>query len=193
LLWLEFITRGKTAHGSMPELGENAILKMMEIAKKLTPEIFGPAAEHPTLGRSTISLNSIQGGLAPNVVPDFCSAVADIRLLPGQTAEQIEDILSLILDGAEYKTERLRYVEAFETPAADNFITKLSAITGKAPEAVFFTTDAPYLKPLTGSIAILGPGSPEMCHRPNEHIELHSLVEAKEIYKKILREFCRMT
>lgn len=185
LIWLDVLVKGKTAHGSMPECGENAIIKMVDIIGRLSGDIL-KGISHPALGNSTISINTIEGGAATNVVPDSCCIGIDIRLLPGQSKEGIMELLARVLKGMEYSTKTTRYVQAFETPVGDAFLSEVSGITKLCPSPVFFTTDAPYLKPLSDSIIILGPGRPDMCHKPNESIDKKQLLQAVEIYKNIM-------
>ena len=83
MLWLEVTTRGKAAHSSRPELGVNAINSMRLILNELEHyEI--PVSPHELLGRCSMSINTITGGKALNIVPDKCSVRIDIRTLPGQ-------------------------------------------------------------------------------------------------------------
>lgn len=87
--WLRLTTKGKTAHGSMPEQGVNAILKMAHalIALESTPL---PGDLHPVIGRPTFNVDVIGGGLNTNSVADRCWANVDIRLTPNCSAKDIE-------------------------------------------------------------------------------------------------------
>lgn len=81
-LWLELEARGVAAHGSMPELGKNAILRMLRALEAVERMDLGAAA-HPLLGRPSLSLGTIAGGTRTNVVPDRCLATLDLRTVPG--------------------------------------------------------------------------------------------------------------
>ena len=80
--WVELETVGVTAHGSMPHLGRNAIVDMQALLSEVLaiPLEEGP---DPSLGRTTLNVGTIHGGVGPNVVPDACRASLDIRLPPG--------------------------------------------------------------------------------------------------------------
>jgi succinyl-diaminopimelate desuccinylase len=80
-LWLEIETTGITAHGAMPEQGDNAIYKAVETVKKLQKFDFkvGP---HPFLGKPTLNVGTIAGGLNINSVPDRAVVGVDIRTVP---------------------------------------------------------------------------------------------------------------
>jgi succinyl-diaminopimelate desuccinylase len=102
-IWLDLILHGRTAHGSLPHLGANAVAGMAEVLVALDDAVDSdgagvvidgaPAAlrramaasEHPFLGRPTLTPTRLAGGVANNVVPDRASATLDIRTLPGQS------------------------------------------------------------------------------------------------------------
>ena len=193
ILWLKFITRGKTAHGSMPHLGINAIesarLLLNELAKyKL---VFKP---HQQLGGCSLSVNTIAGGKAANVIPDECVITVDIRTLPGQKHNEIMDgftqLLSRMKDennqfAAEVTT--VRDCPALETPPNTEFVESVSHVCGAdRPTTVGFTTDGPIFAALEAPIIILGPGKPEMCHQPDEYIEISEVEKAVDCYKNII-------
>ena len=82
-LWLDVTTRGITAHGSMPERGDNAIYKAAAAIDKLRGFEFG-GAPHPLMGRATLNVGTVHGGLNINSVPDATVIGVDIRTIPGQ-------------------------------------------------------------------------------------------------------------
>src|SRR5258708_4570107 len=74
--------RGTSAHGSMPELGVNAIYKAARAVSKLEGFDFAQPA-HPVMGRPTMNVGTFEGGQGVNMVPDAASVGVDIRTLPG--------------------------------------------------------------------------------------------------------------
>ena len=72
ILWLKVETAGKTAHGSMPHLGINAIEKMNTFLNRLKDYKI-PHTPHALLGDCSMSLNRIVGGSATNIVPESCA------------------------------------------------------------------------------------------------------------------------
>jgi succinyl-diaminopimelate desuccinylase len=97
--WVEVSTRGKTAHGAMPDLGVNAILQMNRVLTRLKRLRF-EYRKHPLLGKPTLNIGTIGGGVKTNVVPDGCKITVDIRTVPGQShraiLKQVTDILKEI-------------------------------------------------------------------------------------------------
>src|SRR5690348_2504429 len=82
LAWFEVEATGVTAHGSMPELGDNAIPKMARIIGDLERFRF-PVASHPVMGEPTLNIGTIHGGLNTNSVPDEARITVDTRTVPG--------------------------------------------------------------------------------------------------------------
>jgi len=196
MLWLEVTTKGKAAHGSTPQLGVNAIDSMRLVLDELENyEI--PAEAHKLLGRCSMSVNTITGGKALNVVPDKCSIGIDIRTLPEQNHQDIITDLKKIFAKLKSKNPRfdaevsvLRQVQPLETDCGCDFVTDFcSAVGTNETVAVGFTTDGPYFASLGAPVVIFGPGKPHLCHKPDEYIEIADLEEAVEYYKSIILKF----
>jgi len=196
MLWLEVVTKGKAAHGSTPQLGVNAITSMRFVLDELENyEI--PAEAHKLLGKCSMSVNTITGGKALNVVPDKCSIGIDIRTLPEQNHQDIITDLEKIF--AKLKSENprfdaevsvLRRVQPLETDCGCDFVKDFcSAVGTDETVAVGFTTDGPFFGSLGASVVIFGPGKPEVCHKPDEYIEISDVEKAVEYYKNIILKF----
>ncbi|HEX2670557.1 MAG TPA: M20 family metallopeptidase [Polyangiaceae bacterium] len=82
-LWFDVITRGVTAHGSMPERGVNAVYLAAEAILKLRDYRFSQPA-HPLMGLPTLNVGTVRGGLNVNSVPDEAVIGVDVRSVPGQ-------------------------------------------------------------------------------------------------------------
>ncbi|OHB54083.1 MAG: hypothetical protein A2Y07_03825 [Planctomycetes bacterium GWF2_50_10] len=190
IFWIKITTRGKTAHGSMPHLGINAIESMRAILNALT-DFRSCSFTHPVLGTSTTSINMISGGKAANVVPDECSLTVDIRTLPGQSHQTLLADIQRLLDSLANKNQNFsaefsiaRDCPALETQPDCDFVKLLCDIAKLPdPSPVQYTTDGPYLSKFGAPIVIFGPGSPQLCHQPDEYIEIDQLERAKEMYK----------
>lgn len=196
ILWLKVTTHGKTAHGSMPHLGINAVMKMHRLVGELA-EYVPEFNEHPRLGKCSMSINKIYGGTATNVVPADCSVELDIRTLPGQSHDAIVDEIKthferLAASDPEFKAdiEIIRSVEAMESDENSEFVKSFcDTVQINETKAVGYTTDGPFLKPLNTPTIIFGPGDTELCHKPNEFIEIDDLHKAKEYYKKVILRY----
>jgi len=196
ILWLEITSIGKATHGSMPELGVNAIDKMRLFLNRLEQYKI-PHQPHPLLGSCIMSVNTIAGGQATNIIPDRCCVAVDIRTLPNQPHNQITADIEKILKQLKSQDPQfnanlnvVRSVPALETDADEPFVkSACSALDINTAGAVGFTTDGPWLAKLNAPIIILGPGNPSLCHGPDEYIEISQLDKAKEIYRKLILAF----
>lgn len=193
ILWLKIETAGRTAHGSMPHLGINAVLKMNAFLNRLADYQI-PHTPHQELGGCSMSINRISGGSATNIVPESCAVELDIRTLPGQSHDEIIDSLKAICNELHAADEDfkatisiIRAVNALETDVNDDFIKSACEATGIGKtQTAGFTTDGPYFAKLNAPVIIFGPGDGSQCHKPNEHIELAQLDIAKNHYKSII-------
>ena len=196
LLWLEVATKGKAAHGSTPHLGVNAITCMKSVLDELENYKI-PFEPHELLGGCSMSINKIVGGQAINIVPDKCSIAVDIRTVPTQRHQDIVADFGKILAGLQQKNSQfsaevsiLRDVQALETDDSCDFVQDFcSAVAASRTKAVGFTTDGPYFASLGAPVVIFGPGKSELCHKPDEYIDLADVERAVEYYKKIILKF----
>jgi succinyl-diaminopimelate desuccinylase len=196
LFWLKVTTRGKAVHSSMAERGVNAIGLMKRVLDELEHSRieFPP---HPQLGKSSLSVNMINGGAALNIVPDRCTLGVDIRTLPGQDPEAIrydfERMLARLTAAvpqfeAELAVER--WAGAMETDPRCPFVrTFCSAVDADLTNSIPFTTDAPHLVVLGAPIVIYGPGDPKLCHQTDEHLEITDLQAGTDYFTKVIRAF----
>ncbi len=100
-LWLKAAFHGVTAHGSMPELGDNAVLKAARGVTRLAEHQFDTDRHHH-LGGPSINVGSLHGGANVNSVPDHADVQIDIRTVPGQSNEAIaREVAQVLGEGAE--------------------------------------------------------------------------------------------
>ncbi len=196
MLWLEVITKGKAAHSSAPQLGVNAINTMRLILNELDGyEI--KIEPHKLLGDCSMSINTIAGGKAMNVVPDKCSIGIDIRTLPGQNHQAIITDLVKILDKLrtgnkqfEAEVSVIRQMQSMETNSSCDFVKDFcSVVETDKTKAAGYTTDGPYFASIGSPVVIFGPGKPHLCHKPDEYIDIVDLEKGVEHYKNIILKF----
>ncbi len=196
ILWLKVKTSGKAAHGSAPQLGINAITSMRAVLNEL--DNFKIRFEpHQLLGDCSMSVNTITSGKAINVVPDMCSIGIDIRTLPGQNYQDIIDDLQKIFAKLKQKNPQfdasvsiIREVGALETNNNCDFVGNFcSAVGTSKTRAVGFTTDGPFFASLDVPVVVFGPGKGELCHKPDEYIDISDVEKAVEYYKNIILKF----
>jgi acetylornithine deacetylase/succinyl-diaminopimelate desuccinylase-like protein len=176
--WFKVTTKGVSAHGSNPHLGENAIERMTDVVDYLRNE-YTPAASklrHSVLGRSTVNIGQIRGGAQINIVPDHCEMFVDHRTLPLlQSHPAILRKLTSDLKrwGIRATIERYRDCPPLATnpklPFVQSFhrIARSVAPTGQLKGAAYFTDAAIFAR--SGSPAIVfGPGNIAQAHTKDE-------------------------
>ena len=181
-------TRGVAAHASMPEKGVNAIYKAADVIKKLENFDFHTPA-HWLLGKPTLTVSTISGGTAINVVPEEALIGVDIRTLPGQEEEDVGRKLRAVL-GTNVAIERLNGAPSIATdrshPWLEEVFEVMEQLSGErpAPGAAPYFTDASVLTPALGHppTLILGPGEPEMAHKTDEFCYISKIAVATEAY-----------
>ena len=204
-LWLRILTIGKSAHGSRPDSGVNAIEKMMEVIDPLNS--IPVEEEHPLLGKPTINIGRIQGGTKINVVPDRCEMEVDRRMLPGEKKEEVLRGMREALDSLQaqdpsfqYRMEEIDFAEPCEIDPEEEIVKisleAIQEVRRERPKMKGFTgfTDARfYINQCHIPTLILGPGGMDQPHTANESVEVDSLVQAAHIYALILLRFLSLS
>ena len=194
-LWLEITTQGKTAHGSMPEMGRNAVMMMVALINELGKMTF-PHKQHPLLGGFSQSINTILGGVKTNVVPDQCVINVDMRTVPGQDhraiVKQVEDLVAELRRctpdlkaSVKVANDRAPVETSPNEPAVQIFADIVAEVAGArpTPQGVRYYTDAvAFVHALKAPMIICGPGDAKLAHQPNEYVEISKLVQAAKIY-----------
>jgi succinyl-diaminopimelate desuccinylase len=193
--WLQITTHGKTAHGSMPHLGQNAIMMMVALLSELD-SLAVPYEEHPLLGGFTRSVNTIAGGVKTNVVPDQCTVTIDQRTVPGQDhraiLRQVEDLIADLGQrlpdfraSVEVVNDRIPVATSPGEPVVQRFCDIVAEVVGErpVPKGVNYYTDGVVFAPaLNAPMIICGPGEAKLAHQPNEYVEVPKMVEAAKIF-----------
>ena len=188
-------TFGKAAHSSRPELGDNAILRMMQAIEALDPyaDNLRSSPSHPLCGHGTHNLGVIHGGTIASMVPDLCELEVDRRILPGETYAQfvaeIEGLLAPVAaadPGFRYELSGPTWdLPPLDVPLDAPIVRLMEAaheeVTGGSASVVAFpaATDAPNL----GMPAVVyGPGAVDQAHTLDEFTTVDEIVTAAEVY-----------
>jgi acetylornithine deacetylase len=170
-LRVNVIAEGRMAHSAYPELGESAIDKLLEALRRLR------AMKLPSedgIGPCTLNIGVIEGGRAPNVIPDKARAQLLYRLI-GPTEELRREIEQAVAGLA--KIEFVLEIPFLRLRTLDGFPTMIAA----------FTTDIPALTNW-GEPLLIGPGSIHVAHTEGEFIEKQQLSNAVDLYCAIARK-----
>lgn len=183
---------GISAHGSLAELGDNAVHRAANLIAGL-PSLNLDRFEHSLLGESRASVNEINTGGGMNVIPDSCTLRLQIKLVPGQDLRETVRQVTEYCSGFNATVQMIEGTVPFELPADSPLLAAVnratSEVRGEVPESIGVPawTDAHNFVDFGGSEAmVFGPGSIESAHTPAEHIEITQIVECARIFVKLL-------
>jgi succinyl-diaminopimelate desuccinylase len=186
VLALRLEVAGRAAHGATPWLGDNAVLKALDVFRSIESLPFARQSSD-LFDRPSINLGRIWGGDALNKVPDTCVIDVDIRYLPGQDPDALAGDIEAIPD--------TRIVSRFTRPPAvvdhhSTFVRALceAAAPHHAGEAMSVGRDG-----ASDAVSFLAAGVPAVefgpigggHHGPDEWVSLPSL----ESYHRALADF----
>lgn len=171
-LRVELTATGKMAHSAYPELGESAIDKLIEALHRIRSL---DLPSDPEVGPCTLNIGLIEGGRAPNVIPDKAHALLLYRLI-GPSDQLRRDIVSTVGNLAKVEF-------TLEIP-----FVRLRTFEGLPTMVAAFTTDIPALS-RWGQPLLLGPGSIHVAHTEGEYVEKAQLQAAVNLYRQIAHKF----
>lgn len=193
-------TGGRACHSSDPSRGDSAIYRMARVLGVLedyAKNVVGALAQHPRVGRPTLSVGTITGGLSVNTVPAECSIEIDRRLIPGENPQaafqHVQDYVAAKLPGdvPHLSHDKPMIISAGlndtnNGPLAAAVMASL-ARRGRTGElqGVPFGTDATATSGAGVPSIVFGPGSIAQAHTCDEWIEVAQLKEAVEIFVDI--------
>lgn len=168
-LRFRIITEGKAAHSAHPEMGESAILKLLDILSDLRNLDF---PKHDTLGETLINIGTIQGGVQGNVIPPQAEALFLMRIVTSM--KEIKSFIEKTV-GSRGEIKYLSEIEPVFTHVLNGYETIIAA----------YTTDIPKLHNW-GQPILFGPGNILDAHTDHEKISKEELVEAVDLYRDIV-------
>src|SRR5215204_6347367 len=188
VLACRLIVHGRAAHGSTPWLGDNAVLKAIDVFRRIESLPFSRESSE-LFDRPSINLGRINGGDALNKVPDLCSMVVDIRYLPNQDPEDLLAQIRSIPDIEVVKT--FTRVPAY-VPRSNPYVIALVSAVGRLTEGESMSVGR---DGASDAISFLQAGVPAVefgpsgagHHGPEEWVSISSLSR----YRQALTDFVR--
>jgi acetylornithine deacetylase/succinyl-diaminopimelate desuccinylase-like protein len=183
LLQFSLMTKGVSAHASMPELGENAITKMTAMLCRLEDLTKTP---HDSLSSLTMCVGIIRGGTQVNVIPDECVAEIDTRYPPGMTSESVLELVRRRIGESGYELRILHQLDPVETDPDRPAVRMLKEVVGGRAKIITipYATEMVMFKGHGNATMVCGPGNPKVCHCDDEHVEVSEVTRAVDIYVK---------
>lgn len=192
---------GNTGHSSNPDYGINSIEIMYDVIKALLllKKYLKQKYRHQdfSIPYPTLNLSSIHGGNAINRICSSCVLNFEIRPTPGLTLTQIEILieekLELIIkkwsDNRIFIKKLFSSVPSYECSHKDNITKTVEKLCQLNSTTVNYCTEAPFLEKIAPTL-ILGPGSIEQAHQPDEYLDKFFIQPTKNIISKLINKFC---
>ena len=193
--------QGKSGHSSKPALGVNAIEIMYQVIGKLLAlkETLISKYENKAfdVAEPTLNFGAIKGGDNPNRICGECTLDIDMRALPGIKDEELVHWLSeSLVDIAKSYPGRLTMKElhlscpSFEQEQPSTFVDLAEEISGHKCCAVNYATEAPFIQQLGCQTIVLGPGSIEQAHQPDEFLAFDQIDKTQVLLTKMIQQYC---
>ena len=200
IMMLSLKIQGASGHSSNPALGANAIdgsgiviEQLLKFRQELANRYQDPGF---TVASPTLNLGCIHGGDNPNRICDHVDMAFDVRVLPGMDntniMTEIESRLTPLLtdQGLSMSLELFHDpLPPFQTEG-DELLAATRELTGCEPKTVAFATEAPFLSKLGMQTVVLGPGSIDQAHQPNEFVELRQIEPTIAILRGLIAKHC---
>ena len=171
VLRADLVATGRAAHSAYPAEGESAIVPLLETLQRVQRI---PLPSHPVLGDTTVNIGRIEGGRAPNVIPDHARAELLFRtVLPH---DDLKRALESTLE------PRVTVTYPLEIPSVVSTAPK-----GWNTTVVSFASDLPFLASW-GEGYQLGPGTIRVAHTAGERIGKAELQQGVALYEKLARD-----
>lgn len=202
--WLDIETTGVAAHGSLPEVGVDAIAKMGKVLVGLEEldRSLRAGPEHPLLGSGSLHASLITGGQELSSYPDRCLLSMERRTVPGETRELVEQQIRAILDQiaatdpqfqASLKTMLTQqpFEIAEDAPIVQTLLRQATRILGAEPGigGAFGWMDSALLAAAGIPTVIFGPGG-DGAHAVVEWSDLDQLQRCADVLVATIEEFC---
>ena len=200
VLRLELISEGRSAHGSTPKEGVNAITNLNEVLTSIKDYTL-KHKKHRLLSKPTINIGMVEGGTAPNMVPALARATLDIRFLPSQNSRGIIKEIKSIIDKKSKKNTSIRIkikkgleIRPTELSPNNRLVKTIQKTTKRVlgfKPATLGLSGATDAKPLImKGIPAVGYscGEHNQAHVPNESIKIKELEQFSRVLVEIVKD-----
>ena len=192
---------GRAGHSSNPAHGANTISALplvldalRGLQARLAQQFQNPlfAVDH-----ATINPGHVCGGDSPNRIPALTDLHIDLRFLPGMALDDLRQqiraaVESTLRDSDCHASFRPLFdgSPAYELAATADLVQASAALSGRAPIAVDFATEAAFLGALDIETVVLGPGDISVAHQPNESLPLARIEPTRQILRGLIHRYC---
>lgn len=203
-LWIEIETWGRSAHGSVPEKGHDAIVDMARIIdelERMKTEL--EEKQHPLLGSPKIHASTVTGGQAWSIVPDYCRLGVERRTLPGENArdgmeEMRRAIKNVVSNYSGVKADaKLNLVrnpfQVEKTARLASCVAQASAMVTNTSRFVgvpYWSDASIFFDKGRVETCLFGPGDINLAHSPIEYVPVVQVENSAHVYAQTAVSFC---
>ncbi|MEC8923004.1 MAG: M20/M25/M40 family metallo-hydrolase [Actinomycetota bacterium] len=188
---LDVTVHGHAAHSSKPHLGANALSGAARIVIAIDAEQERLAALEATtpVGKGTVSVTELAGGLARNIIPDACALYVGRRTAPGEDIDQVRAALCKLIDDSAAPLSTT--IESLYGDGSPGFyqdpdsalVTVLAQLADSAPTTAEYGSNALRYGEVTDELVVFGPGSIDQAHQAVEWVDIDQLERVVDIYR----------
>ncbi len=189
-VWLEAETAGRAAHGSRPDLGEDAIVAMGPVLTRLEDldRALRSAVPHPLVGTASVHASTIAGGGEWSTYPDRCRLDVERRTLPGEMPARSRGRAARAPAGERQRARRVRSRAARDL-RDEPLVEALRRAAGTELVGMPFWTDAALFAAAGVPSVVFGPGGGGL-HELVEWADLDQLDRAVAVFAELVDTFC---
>jgi len=192
---------GQSGHSSNPALGNSAMDAMHAVMSELMTFRKQLKSQYRdanfVIDYPTMNFGCIHGGDNPNRICGRCELEFDLRALPGMSNQALMAEITQLLPSIEEKTgtkiqlnSLFPDIPSFYTPIESDIIKACETLTKRKASTVAFATEGPFLNKMGMETLILGPGSIDQAHQPNEFMALDQIQPMQEVIRGLIERFC---
>ena len=188
---LDVTVHGHAAHSSKPHLGANALSGAARVVVAIDEEQERLAALEAItpVGKGTVSVTELAGGLARNIIPDACTMYVGRRTAPEEDVDEVRTALcKLIEDSAAPLATTIESLYGdgspgfYQDPSCD-LVTVLAQLADTSPATAEYGSNALKYGEVAEQLVVFGPGSIDQAHQAVEWVDIDQLNRAVNIYR----------
>ena len=188
---LDVTVHGHAAHSSKPHLGANALSGAARVVVAIDEEQDRLAALEATtpVGKGTVSVTELSGGLARNIIPDECALYIGRRTAPGEDIAQVRAALCELIESSAAPlstTIESLYGEGspgfYQDPSC-SLVAVLAQLADTSPTTAEYGSNALKYGEVAEQLVVFGPGSIDQAHQAVEWVDISQLNRAVDIYR----------
>jgi acetylornithine deacetylase len=202
--WIEITTQGIAAHGSRPQEGRDAILRMGRLLVRLETldRELQSRPRHPVLGTASLHASLISGGRELSTYPDHCLLTMERRTVTGESGgaalNEVEELLlALQSEDPEFQFQARMVFDrlAYETPSGHFLVEVLEAGLRRLGRTavrggVSFWTDASVLGHAGIPSVVFGPGGAGL-HSCEEYVNIEEVIACRDTLATVAIAVCK--